>query len=333
MELHSKQSGGSATASDHSVFLWARLKLTGIYVLILAIILIGFSAILYQNLGRNLSDASEDDFSGIDSHHHFVESTLVNVRDEIMLIDLVILIAAAGVSYVLAGYTLRPIQDSMAAQKKFSENASHELRTPLAVMKNDMEVLLRNPNPTKDLIHKTLRSNVEEIDHMSQMAADLLQLARSQNHTPASKENINLSEMVKKVGKKMSPIASQKELSLHVSIGTLSFTKGNSTGLERVLINIIQNAIEHTPNGGSIKVVTESDGSQTIITISDTGSGISEKDLPHIFERFYKGEGASGGGLGLSIVKELVSQHGGDVRIESTEGTGTVVTILLPILV
>jgi len=182
MAQPSKQSGESATASAHRVFLWARLKLTGIYVGILAVILLGFSLVLFQNVARNLNDACEDDFAGPEFHHHFVQNTLDRVERDILFIDTIIIVIAAGISYAFAGYTLRPIQISMEAQKKFAENASHELRTPLAVMKNDMEVLLRAPSPTKDVIYATLRSSIEEIDRLSNMAADLLALARSDSH-------------------------------------------------------------------------------------------------------------------------------------------------------
>jgi len=181
MAQHSKPFGASAIASDHKVFFWARIKLTSIYVLILTFILFGFSTILYQNLDRSLVDASEDNFADVESHHHFVQDTLSTVGNEIILIDIFILVAAAGVSYVLAGYTLRPIQQSVEAQKKFSENASHELRTPLAVMRNDTEVLLRNPHPTPEHTRSILQSNVEEMTRMSSIVEELLTLARSTN--------------------------------------------------------------------------------------------------------------------------------------------------------
>jgi two-component system sensor histidine kinase CiaH len=331
MAQHSKPYGGSATASEHRVFFWARLKLTGIYVGILAIILLGFSVILYQNVAHNLNDASEDDFAGTESHHHFVENTLPNVQNEIMFIDLFILVAAAGVSYVLAGYTLRPIQASLEAQKKFSENASHELRTPLAVMKNDAEVLLRNPSPTKDIIHSTLRSNIEEIDRLSNMAADLLALARSGSHAVPTTERLDITEIVRTTVGKMHYVAAAKEVSLNSILNNPLRISGYKAGLERILMNLLQNAIEHTPKGGSISVETSQDKSQAIVRVSDTGSGIDQKDLPNVFERFYKGEGAAGTGLGLSIVKELVNQHQGTVSIESSIGKGTIVTLRFPI--
>jgi signal transduction histidine kinase len=294
--------------------------------------LIGFSAILYQNLGRSLSDASEDDFSGIDSHHHFVQNTLANVQNEIVLIDLIILVVAAGASYVLAGYTLRPIQKSVEAQRIFSENASHELRTPLAVMKNDAEVLLRNPNPTRDMVHSTLRSNIEEIDRMTKMAKDLLALARSENQATIDTEKINVAEIAKKMGDKMHPIAATKGVALTVKSANPLHIEGSRINLEHVLLNLLQNAIEHTPKSGSIAVEVLQENADTVIKVSDTGSGIEEKDLPHIFERFYKGEGVSGSGLGLSIVKGLVEQHGGSISIESTKGEGTIAIIRLPLV-
>jgi two-component system sensor histidine kinase CiaH len=323
----SKQSGASVTSSDHSVFFWARLKLIAIYVCIVGIILLGFSLILFQNIGRNLNDADEGDFAGPGSHQHFVTNTLDTVGNELIFIDLIILAVSAGVSYVLAGYTLRPIQVSMEAQKKFAENASHELRTPLAVMKNDAEVLLRNPYPTKELIHATLRSNVEEIDRMTKMAEDLLLLARSENRKPVELEELDLNEVTQKVTEKMEIIAKEKGLTLNLATAASLPIQGNRGGLERVLVNLLQNSIQHTSKGGAVCVETMREDSKAVLKVTDTGAGIDEKDLPHLFERFYKGDGASGSGLGLSIVKELVDQHSGDIEIVSAKGKGTTVTV------
>jgi signal transduction histidine kinase len=330
MARHLKQSAVSDTASAPSVFFWARLKLTGVYVLILAVILIGFSGFLYQSFGRNLSEADENDFAGPDIHQHFVQNTLANVEQEIILIDLIILLAAAGVSYMVAGYTLRPIQRSLEAQRAFSENASHELRTPLAVMKNDIEVLLRNPSPSKDLIHSTLHSNIEEIDRMSKMAEDLLLLARSQNHVLEA-EKINIAGTAHKIADKMRPSAAKKQISLSVSDSTPLFVQGNAAACERVLMNLLRNAIDHTPAGGAITVTTSREKNHAVLKISDTGAGIKAKDLPRVFERFYKGESAKGTGLGLSIVKEIVTQHDGNIHIDSIEGNGTTITMQFPI--
>jgi signal transduction histidine kinase len=331
MAPHSKRSGASDIASEASVFLWARLKLTGIYVFILAVILVGFSGILYQSFQRNIAEADDTEFASRDFHQQFVQDTLARVQQEIEIIDLIILVVAAGVSYVLAGYTLRPIQRSLEAQRIFSENASHELRTPLAVMRNDTEVLLRNPSPTKESIQSTLRSNIEEIDRMSTMAEGLLALARSQNHV-LQMEKVDITELTRKIADKMRLQALKKQISLNISAEPL-FVYGNAQALERVIMNLLQNGIHHTPPDGSITISIVGEKERALLKMVDTGSGIADRDLPHIFERFYKGEGTTGTGLGLSIVKELVDHHGGDIAIESVKGKGTTVSIRLPLAV
>lgn len=319
---------GSATASEHKVFFWARLKLTAIYVVILGVILGGFSVTLYQSLERNLMDASDDTFAGIEFHHQFVQTTLSSVRNEIFLIDIIILLAAAGMSYVVAGYTLRPIQQALEAQKKFSENASHELRTPLAVMKNDIEVLLRHPNPSKESVRETLHSTLEEIDRMTHMAKDLLILARSERSGAPALETVAVTDIAERMADKMRPLAARKDVTI-VTEGEAPPVRGSKTALEHVFLNLLQNAIEHTPSGGKITMHMSQDRSDAVVRVADTGSGIAQKDLPHLFERFYKGESAAGTGLGLSIVKELIDQHGGSIDIASAQGEGTTATIRL----
>jgi two-component system sensor histidine kinase CiaH len=198
-------------------------------------------------------------------------------------------------------------------------------------MKNDIEVLLRNPSPTKDMIQATLRSNLEEIDHMTKMGKDLLVLARSERRVVTDLKKIDISEVIQKITDKISPLAAAKNISITATVDTPLFIFGSMSALEHILLNLLQNAIQYTPQGGSIQVQLTPVKSQAVIKISDTGPGIDPKDLPHIFERFYKGESASGTGLGLSIVKELVEQHRGTIGIESVRGQGTTATVCFPL--
>lgn len=331
MKQHWKQFVAWATSSRHNVFLWARLKLTGVYVLIIALILAGFSLVLYNSLSTNLTDVGEETFSGPEAHQNFLHETLETTEHEIMLIDLVVLVISAGIGYALAGYTLRPIQKSVEAQRVFSENASHELRTPLAVMKNDAEVLLRNQNPSKDMVHSILRSNIEEIDRMTHMAEDLLLLARSDNKRLPDLEKIDVARVAKETSKKMGEITKAKGIKMNLESEGSVHTHGNSEGIQRVLINLIQNAVDHTPESGKITIAVKKESKEVVVKVSDTGSGINEKDLPHIFERFYKGVGTSGNGLGLSIVKEIVDYHNGTIKIGSVKDKGTDVIVRFPI--
>jgi two-component system sensor histidine kinase ResE len=107
--------------------------------------------------------------------------------------------------------------------------------------------------------------------------------------------------------------------------------QGVENSLERMVLNILQNAIDHTRSNGSISAKVEKDGSRVVIYITDTGSGIAPDKLPHIFKRFYKGDSNTGTGLGLSIVKGIADQHNGEVSVESTLGKGTTVIVKLPI--
>ena len=312
------------------MFFTARLKLTALSVLIVASIVCGFSIFIYRNIEQNLKDASEEDFAGIEFHRHFLEHTLGIVQNDLLLADTVILIAAVGLSFMLAGKTLKPIQLSLEAQKAFAANASHELRTPLAVMRNDIEVYLRNTSPTKERTEGTLKSNLEEIKRMSSIVEDLLVLARSDTRALSRHEAVDVSAVVTTVVERMKSIARNKQIQLSHTPASPILVHGAEGPLERVLLNILQNSIGHTPIGGSIDVTIEKEESQVLLRITDTGSGIPAKDLPHIFTRFYKGNSATGTGLGLSIVKEVVDQHRGEIEVQSVVGTGTTVTIRLP---
>jgi signal transduction histidine kinase len=314
------------------VFLKARLKLTALYVLIVAVIILGFSIFLYQSIERNLNDSSEEDFSGIDSHHHFVQNTLDSVQNELIFADIVILITAAGLSFILAGRTLRPIQLSVEAQKAFAANASHELRTPLAVIRNDIEVFLRSTAQTKDIAETTMKSNLDEVKRMSHIVEDLLVLARSDNHILATHTDVEVSILIQNTVNRMRALAENRKVQLSNSVSVPTKIKGNNDQIERAFLNILQNSIDHTPSGGTVHISTEKKDSEVIIRIVDTGSGIPAKDLPNIFKRFYKGDSGKGTGLGLSIVKEIVDQHRGHISVESIETKGTTFTIHLPLV-
>jgi two-component system sensor histidine kinase ResE len=167
---------------------------------------------------------------------------------------------------------------------------------------------------------------------MTKMTEDLLVIARSENRSGSAMKRLDIAEVVRKTAERLRPLASDKSIKIGVSLEAPLYVQGNETGLERVITNLLQNAIEHTPKNGSITLTTSMEADKAIVSVSDTGSGIGEKDLPHIFERFYKGESASGSGLGLSIVKELVNQHKGEIDIKSTNGKGTTITMKLPVL-
>ena len=334
MPQRSRLSAVLGIGSHHNMFIRARLKLTALYVLIVALIITGFSLFLYHSISSNLGDASQDEFSDSQHQQAFIGHTLDDTQNNILIADIFILLTAAGLSYILAGYTLKPIQRSVEAQRAFASNASHELRTPLAVMKNGIEVLLRNKNYSKDDTERTFNSNLEEITHMSSMVQDLLFLARSDNQGVTEMSTIDMANIVKLVTDRMRPLALNKGIQLNYEIIASNplLIQASIQHLERAIINIIQNSIEHTPTGGSITISLMNDSKEAHVQIIDTGTGIEPKNLPLIFTRFHKGESSQGTGLGLSIVKEIIDQHHGSVDVVSSVGIGTTVSIHIPLI-
>jgi signal transduction histidine kinase len=345
MKIISKQSEGWVINSKPNLFLYARLKLTAVYVLIIAVIISIFSAFLYYNITSNLSDRHNESFFIKASEIQYIKVQSQSVKDTLVFSDFGILLLAAILSFKLAGDTLRPIQRSMEFQTRFTADASHELRTPLAIMKTDCEVALRSNNLPRE-VRRIFESNVEEVNKMTEMVANLLFLARSDNavgHAEFGK--INLLVLLKNIVERVTGLAREKGISLNFENNFIKNSSGGSVGassgfsvlgnkllLERAIMNIIQNSLDHTGKGGAIFVKIQQMAKSVEISIKDSGEGIDEKHLPYIFERFYKGDASrshiqGGSGLGLSIVKEIVEQHQGKITIDSVKGKGTEVKI------
>lgn len=335
MKLPWKQFEASDIALKHNMFLKARLKITALYVFILIIIVVVFSIFLYQNISSNLLDTQDDDFRGTESRIHFVDQTLTSVQGNIVIADLIVITIATILSYFLAGQTLRPIQKSLESQKSFAAQASHELRTPLTIMKTDVESILKNKSYTKGLVEEAFRSNLEEIDHLTTIAENLLLLARSDNNIAPDFTVIDIKNVILGVVNRVSGIAKEKNINIHFSPTDVFEVKGNEKAFSRVILNILQNSLDHTSHNGLVSIDIQKDKKVARIKIYDTGSGIEPKDLPNIFDRFYKGSMSSNDhrtGLGLSIVQEIIIQHHGKVEINSTLGKGTTVMLNLPLV-
>ncbi len=329
----SRRSGEQATGLRFDIFTWARIKLSALYLLIIAAILIAYSLAIYTNA----TERAHDNSGAIRSPEEqtYYDRAVDQTRSLIFLVDGAVFIVSAGLSYLLAGYTLKPIRKALEAQAEFSADASHELRTPLTVMRTGIEVLLRSGEPLSQKTEKVLRSNLEEIQSMSLMSEQLLALSRGEESTAGVFQILDLGDLIKTTVDKFEPLASEKQIRLSRDMIESVRIYGDAASLERMLKNILSNAVAYTPRHGSITVSLTIDAKTATITVADTGLGIAEKDLPHLFERFYKADnartgGASGSGLGLSIVKQIVDHHKGTVEIVSVLGNGATVVVRLP---
>lgn len=319
-----------AIASDRKIFFHIRLKLTAVYLAIITSILLVSNTFNYLDLQHDINEAKNYMRTDVKFETVFGHAASLDMLIKEMIVeDILVLAVAAWISYFFAGFTLKPVQRALIVQKTFSENASHELRTPLAIIKSDIEVLLRNRHRSEGDVTSTLESVVEEIDRMSTMTNDLLLLSRFEHQRSTVQEPLNLAEVTGNVVKKMTLLAHEKSIDMKFisSNPVITFNAGDIFALERALFNLIQNAITYTPKDGSITVTLKEEKRSILLTIIDTGCGIKHKDLPHVFERFYKGATSEGTGLGLPIVKEIIENHRGKITIKSKEGEGTEVIL------
>lgn len=235
---------------------------------------------------------------------------------------------------------LRDVTEQMRlemSRREFVSNVSHELRTPITTIKTYSETLLESPDIPPEMQENFLGVMHSEADRMARLVSDLLELSKL-DHNPQNmqKDHFDLRALLEDVVKKLGHSAASRNQELSLSFAnTMKPFFGNRDRIEQVVINIISNAIKYTPDGGEIKVSAGNIYNSFYIKVKDTGVGIPKEDLKHIFERFYRVDKArsrqSGGtGLGLAIAKEIVEAHEGEIKIESTYGEGTLVTVKFP---
>ncbi len=224
------------------------------------------------------------------------------------------------------------------ARSQFVSNASHELKTPLSTIKILIETMLYQETPDPAMEKEFLGDINKEIDRLNGIVSDLLTLVNIDSGGMKLKsDDVRLGLLIQEQAQRLMPLARENGIELISNMRDLCDTIGDGTKLQQVFYNVIDNAIKYTPRGGTVAIELTRSGKRAIARISDTGIGIPENDLPHIFERFYRVDKArsretGGTGLGLSIVKQIVVLHGGDIIAESIEGKGTTFTIELPII-
>ena len=221
-------------------------------------------------------------------------------------------------------------------RSEFVSNASHEIKTPLATMKILIESLLYQPAFDEKVTREFLGDVNQEIDRLNLVISDLLRLVQfDQMEDRLQPQNVQLDQLCQEAVKRIAPIAGKKNIAIESNLAPFSAV-GDPVKLEQVFFNIVDNAVKYTDQGGTVKVRLRPSGEWALVEISDNGIGIPQKDLPHIFDRFYRVDKArsrdtGGTGLGLSIVDKIVKMHGGRIDVTSREGEGTTFSIYLPI--
>lgn len=242
----------------------------------------------------------------------------------------------AGIIILLQDVTEQQKLESM--QRDFVANVSHELKTPLTTIKSYTETLLDQEINDSQMINGFLTIVDGEADRMNRLVRELLQLSRlDYKQEKWFKKEMNLLSVLKSAVTKVEITAANKGQQLNCIFDSkqkiLCFIDRDR--IDQVLLNLLSNAIKYTPEGGRIDVDAYQDGNQAVVIVSDSGIGIAEKEIPRVFERFYRVDKArsremGGTGLGLAIAKQIIEEHGGTIAIESQLGKGTKVTMALP---
>jgi heavy metal sensor kinase len=227
--------------------------------------------------------------------------------------------------------TLARVERLFNAQQRFMQDVSHELRTPLTVIKGNAD-LIRKMGPDAE----SLDSITEEADRLRRLVDDLLLLAQAEaGRLPITLKPLDLDSLLLEVFGQMQIVAAEK-VQLKLTEIDQAQVNGDRDRLKQVFINLISNAIKYTPHGGSVTVGLQKDSQFVRVNIADTGPGIPVKDIPHIFDRFYRAERsrtrskAGGYGLGLSIANWIVEKHAGRIEVQSVEGQGSTFAVVLP---
>lgn len=260
--------------------------------------------------------------------------TLHNLNDRLPVI-------ASGDSIEELSHTLNRminrLDQSYRQMSKFSADASHELRTPLSIIRAGLETALMSTTlPGED--KERLGIILEEAEYLSKITESLFTISRlDAGEGCIASVPVNLSALASTTAEQIVILTDEKNISFRCMSDAAIFVNGDPTRLKQVIVNLLDNAIKYTPEGGSISLRVYRGSHQAKLEVVDSGVGIAAEDIPHIFKRFYRAdkvrsrELGGGAGLGLSIIRSICAAHNGDIQVVSTEGKGTRFTVELPL--
>jgi heavy metal sensor kinase len=217
--------------------------------------------------------------------------------------------------------------------KEMGDNVAHDLRSPIARIRGVAEVTLTSCK-TLGEYESMAASTIEECDRLLDMINTMLLISKTESGSEKfSSADIDLSEAVCRACEIFGPMAEDADVELNMEVSDGVHFKGNTSMIQRMISNLLDNALKYTPSGGKVKVRLKETASRTVFDVIDTGIGISSADLSHIFDRFYRcdqSRSQSGTGLGLSLARAIARAHGGEITVVSVPGSGSTFTVDLP---
>jgi len=237
---------------------------------------------------------------------------------------------------VVFNQLLARLDHAFDVQRRFVADASHEICTPITILQGDTQVALLEEREPQEY-QTILRSNLEEIERLSKLTTNLLTFARvDAGDEQLTKDSLIFNELVDEVWARLRPMAEARGIKLNVGAQELVLIEADRAALAQVIFNLLNNALRYTPRGGRVQLnLHRTHEGAAQLDVTDTGIGISADALPHIFDRFYRADNAraresTGSGLGLAICQTIVAAHDGRLKVESTLGTGSCFSVILP---
>ncbi|HUC87964.1 MAG TPA: HAMP domain-containing sensor histidine kinase [Candidatus Binatia bacterium] len=253
-----------------------------------------------------------------------------HLDDDVIIINLAALVIGGWLSYWYAGRTLKPIEEAHEAQSRFAADASHELRTPLANLRVENEVFLHQKDFTPSEAKQLIESNLEEVQRLENLASNLLALTHY-GQTRLELSLIDLEPVIEAVKTQLSKAAQDKGITLDSDIQSGKVV-GNFDSLVQLVAIVLDNALKYGPKDSKVYLQGRRQAGRYSLSIRDEGPGIAVQDLPHIFERLYRGDKArsskvGGYGLGLSLAREIVKANRGSIEVDNYPSGGAVFTM------
>ncbi len=263
-------------------------------------------------------------------------SALTLLRDLLFGLGLVALIIATAGGLFLSQRALDPARLAFARQQEFVGDASHELRTPLTLLRANAEMLLRHRERLTEDDAEVVEEIVEETEHIDHLSNDLLLLARlDAGHLHLEQDVVDLADVATNIARRVAAFSEQKGIDVQARPEGAARVIGDRLEIERAALILVDNALKHTPTGGTVRLRTSVNDGTARLAVEDTGEGIAPEHLPHLMTRFYRVDKArsretGGAGLGLSIAQGIAAAHRGTLSISSEPGHGTTATISMP---
>ena len=288
------------------IFHNASLKLSVTYLLIIMIISSMFSVVVFrvssdeleQSINRPLVGAERRllQSEGLGAITELAEERAEEINEakqrlinRLIVINMIILVAGGGGSYILARKTLKPIEKAHEAQSRFTADASHELRTPITAIRAETELAITDPKLTLKAAKEQLSSNIEELDKLTSLSEGLLQLARMDTDLLET-ASVSIDHLIAQSVERIDTIMRAKQQKLTLPKPTDLRVNVHQASIVEAIVTILDNASKYSPDKSSIAIRITSNKSSVSIAIKDNGAGIKSSELPHIFDRFYRAD-------------------------------------------